>query len=445
MTDAVDLLIRARFDAVANSRDDRDWNDVLARAHGREIPAERSARRAGLWRRVPARVALVAAVVALTAVVTAFAFGWPQRVVDFFSSAPAPTGVKNFMGSVNVDDPPGMNPHAIPGETKRITTVRFNLRGRRTRPFTLYVALTKSGGFCEDWTGVTAGCVSARTLQRPDRLGVGYGGDGALGSFVEGFVRIGATRTLQARFADGATAAIPVTWVSAPINAGFFLYPWPQSHQNRVDALRSVVALDADGRVVGRYTIPRPSPLDDTVLRTMPDGTKLSLPRSAEAAKARKIISFRATDGSKVTLWLIPLAGRGIRLPGGGNCSSLAVFNQGGVCVDSGADEHEPGGFGGSLSAGSSRVLFFGQATPDVATVELRYQNGEGERLTPIDGFVLHELGPAHWKPGTRLVAAVALNRRGKTLSTQRIDTQSHGLYPCKKPINRGYGVRSCP
>ena len=31
MSDTVDLMLRARFDAVANTSDDRDWNAVLAR------------------------------------------------------------------------------------------------------------------------------------------------------------------------------------------------------------------------------------------------------------------------------------------------------------------------------------------------------------------------------------------------------------------------------
>ena len=84
-----------------------------------------------------------------------------------------------------------------------------------------------------------------------------------------------------------------------------------------------------------------------------------------------------------------------------------------------------------------TRMDFFALAKPAVATVELRYQNGKRERLTPIDGFVLHQLGPAHWKRGTRLVAAVALNRNGKALSTERfLDPDAPGWYPCKKPIN---------
>lgn len=80
-----------------------------------------------------------------------------------------------------------------------------------------------------------------------------------------------------------------------------------------------------------------------------------------------------------------------------------------------------------------------------VATVELRYQNGKRERLKPIDGFLLHELTPAHYERGTRLVAAVALNRSGKAISTQRFQPQETGVYPCKKSVHRGYGVNTCP
>ena len=80
-----------------------------------------------------------------------------------------------------------------------------------------------------------------------------------------------------------------------------------------------------------------------------------------------------------------------------------------------------------------------------MATVELRYQNGATERLTPTDGFILHEITPAHYKRGTRLAAAVALNRSGKRIATQRFRPQEIAVYPCRKPIKRGYGVKACP
>jgi hypothetical protein len=266
---------------------------------------------------------------------------------------------------------------------------------------------------------------------------------------VHGWVRLGNTRTVEARFADGATATIPVTWVSAPISAGFLAYTAPRSHRGRAHALRSVVALDANGRVIGTVSAPPPSrpkppPLHPWVSRTLPDGLQAVFPPSAEVAKARQIISFRATDGLRVYLWLVPLTG-------GGQCfvsneahgldwpATLCGLGQGLMPVEetspSSLDSNSV--FLGGFDSGGEPVVFFGVAKPEVATVELRFQNRTRERLTPIDGFVLHELGPAHWKPGTRLVAAVALNRNGKAISTERFLTpQASGVYPCKRPIN---------
>jgi hypothetical protein len=255
-----------------------DWQAVLkaaaAPASGRKIPAERSLRRSGFWRRVPARVALVAAVVILAAVVTAVAFGWPQRVVDFFSSPPAPTHVKNWVSAINAKAPPGMDPLAISGQTKKITTARFNagVRGLRPRLHTLYVAPTKSGGYCFQWSGpwhritlsslgigACAGskglpATAPRWLRASGPLWIKMPG-GSDPYLVLGTVRSGATRTVAARFADGTTATIPVTWISAPINAGFFAYPVPRSQWHPY-ALLSVVALDANGRVIGSRTPP---------------------------------------------------------------------------------------------------------------------------------------------------------------------------------------------
>jgi hypothetical protein len=438
-----------------------DWQAILraaaAPASGRKIPSRRSVRRSGFWRRVPARVALVAAVVILAAVVTAVAFGLPQRIVDFFSSAPAPTGIKNFMGSMGVGAPPGMNPRAIPGQTRKIAGVP------------LYVAPTKSGGFCYLWAGA-GGCVGSRdgTPAKPIHPGYGPLGVDVNDSFVHGWVRSGDTRTLEARFADGTTATIPardVTWVSAPINAGFVAYTVPRSHRDRAHALRSVVALDADGRVIGRLVFPppRPKPVSHMVVRPLPDGTRALFPRDAEAARARKIIGFRATDPfvapgrpahrSRVYLWLVPLSGGGDCFVSNGArgmgvpptvCAIPRLVEKYSLANQASSRPASNSVLDGGLEPGSRMDLFF-LAKPAVATVELRYQDGERERLTPIDGFVLHDITPAHWKPGARLVAAVALNRHGKAISTVPFQAQEPDIYPCKKPINRGHGVKECP
>ena len=423
MTETIDQLIQARFDAVANPLDTGDWTAVLARA--RTAPYRR--------RGLPTRLALVAALAVLAVTATAVAFGWPGRVVDFFGSPKAPTHVKDFFGSQNVSAPPGMSPAAIPGEARRITSARFDANhadAHRPTPHTLYVAPRKGGGFCYLWTTYSGSCADARG--KP--LGVDWLEDDYV-LLVSGWIRSGTTKTLQARFADGTTAAIPVTWVSAPIDAGFFLYPVPPAHRTRGDALTSIAALDAQGDVVGSQTFRLTDSLDEDVLQTLPDGSSYSLPRRAEAAKARRIIDFRTTSGSQGYVWVMPRKG-------GGHCVLTNRFEG---CASRRELARLPvlnGGISGSTRA---PILFFAQVRRDVAVLELRYQDGTSERRRPVDGFVLTEIAPNHYKPGTRLASVVALDRDGHAISKQREQPQATGVYPCQKPIDLGYGVKSCP
>ena len=171
-------------------------------------------------------------------------------------------------------------------------------------------------------------------------------------------------------------------------------------------------------------------------MQTLPDGTKFSLPRRAHAANARKVISFRTTNGSEVYLWVMPRTG-------GGDCY---LFNRGfGAATGSGFMTAIPSAFNGGLSGGADPVLFFAEAKPDVARSSCATRTARRERLTPVDGFVLAEITPAHYKLGTRLEAAVALDQSGKTIDTQRYEPRGVGVYPCKTPTNLGYGVKACP
>jgi hypothetical protein len=448
MTETIDQLLQVRFDAVANHVDDHDWDEVLTRSRsGASLVSTRStARRPRRWR-ISTRVALVATAVALAAVVTAVAFGLPRTFINFLSSPPAPAHVKNWFAAENVEAPPGMNPKAIPGRARKIASATFDvnhLHGNHPTVHTLYVAPSKGGGFCYLWTNADAGCLptkapsKTRAMRAMGPLGISwfsnhYGAGYPL--FVDGWVRSGATKTVQAHFADGTTATIPVTWVSAPVNAGFLIYPVSSAHRTRASALTSVAALDANGNVIGRQHFPLTKPLDQNVTQTLPDGTKVSLERRAQAARARKIISFRTTTGSQAYVWVMPRTG-------GGDCY---IFNRGFGCLEPRFTAQMPT-LGGVLSGSTNPpLLFFVQAKPDVAAVELRYQNGERERLTPIDGFALSEITPAHYKRGTRLAEAVALNREGRAIYTQHEQPDTVGVYPCQTPKSLGHGVKACP
>ncbi|HET7572660.1 MAG TPA: hypothetical protein VFJ77_08325 [Gaiellaceae bacterium] len=403
-----------------------DWADVVGRARG--LPgARRDGRLARMFpaRRWQRRLLAGATAAAVALVSTAFAFGWPQSLIDFLGATPAPKPIKNDFGRSNVIAPPKMSPRVIPGQARRIMSATWNRRRH-----VLYVAPTRSGGFCYVWTQGMGSCSKPSLLLGGAWLGSKSGG----ASVVSGYVLAGKAKTLQARFLDGSTARIRVSWVSAPIKAGFFLYIVPGSHQTPKNAVTSVVALDAHGQVVAQQFLPVEAPLDRQEPKVLPDGTRVSLSARAEAAKAKKIISFRASNGSRVWLWAMPSRG-------GGHCY---VYNQGFGCIPA-EQSKQTLPVADGLSIGTGRVLYFAQTTPKVAVVELHYQDGSVEQLKPREGFILHEIGPAHYPLGHRLTKAVGLDSQGHLLTSHPFTARTPGIYPCKKPLDRGYGVKSCP
>jgi hypothetical protein len=416
MTETIDQLIQARFDRVANQVDDSEWQDVLARARPIQPTRRRvRARRSGL----PMRFALAGAVAVAALAASAVAFGWPGTVVDFFKAQPAPESVKQFFDAHNTALPHGLNPNTKLGQPREVMTATFDAyNSPPTNPtlHTLYVAPTETGGFCYLWTDYGGSCADAENASaattnpgaRP--LGVEWlAGDYA--TFTDGYVR-GDAQTVQARFADGTKVTLPVTWVSAPINAGFFAYVVPSAHQTTSDALMSVVGLDANGNVIGQDNIGVTKPLDQSVLQRLPDGRKIYLPRRAQAAQAREIVNSHSTTGSPVYLWVMPRTG-------GGSCYLFSDGAGGGQgCTSPYWLSREPTVNGGVYGNGS---LYFAQVKPSIAAVELRFQNGQSERLTPLDGFVAMAIAPGAKIGTSRLVSAVGLDRSGNVLTTQNL------------------------
>jgi hypothetical protein len=82
----------------------------------------------------------------------------------------------------------------------------------------LYVSPTRQGGFCYEWRGVGSGCNPLRSTP----LHVTWGNDRVVGTVA--YSRISSVRI---RFTDGTSAAAAISWVSAPIKAGFFVYRIP--------------------------------------------------------------------------------------------------------------------------------------------------------------------------------------------------------------------------
>lgn len=107
---------------------------------------------------------------------------------------------------------------AIPSRTRLVAST--DLRGDERSSPKLYVSPAKGGGVCFEWTGSTGKCVKLASglfslAWETPRL-------------VTGAVSSPLIRSVTIRFTDGTTARPVVSWVSAPVKAGFFRYHVPQ-------------------------------------------------------------------------------------------------------------------------------------------------------------------------------------------------------------------------
>jgi hypothetical protein len=330
-----------------------------------------------------------------------------------------------------------MDPGVIPNSARKVMTVRLS-----SGVHTLWVSPTKAGGFCSMWTDFGGGCTQERVppIARPSLsadlnsflLGATFEVDEEGTTKVIGGRLLGdALERLAVEYEDGKMAEIPFVWVSPPIDAGFYLFEVPKPHRQHGHRVTALVASDADGDVVARQSIAFPRPEDIEHAQRLPDGQIAPLPANVLIEKARRLIDFRAENGNRITLWLIPRA-RGL---------PCHAFNRGGGCPPRPFDQALAGG----LSGGERPVLFPAQVGEGVAQVELRYEDGTVERLEPVEGFVLAEIGSAHYKRGHRLVAAIARWPNAEVIKRQEFHADAPGIYPCEEPIDIGHGVMSCP
>jgi hypothetical protein len=424
MIELDDQAIRERLAAFTDSTEDADWNDVLRRA-----------RRAGRRRFGGALVVVIAAVV-----VTATALGLNRTVVDWFTAEQAPERVQLDFLRLSVGAPAGMDLGVIPNSARKVTVVHHD-----GTTHVLWVAPTERGGFCWTWSNLNGGCRRDRSEPPPPPEGYGadlhpfllgpaYSPDSeGVVQWIGGTVLAEQTARLVAEYAEGASEEIPILWVSAPIDAGFYLSWFPAEHRRPGHQLTALVAEDAQGDVIARQTFRLTAPADIEVQKRLPNGERVLLPVKALADQARPIIDFTAENGKQQTLWLMPTSE-------GGYCY---VFNRGGGCPPKDFKSKVP--LGAGIAGGARPVLFEGQVRTDVAAVELRYQDGDVERIKPVEGFVLHEIPSRHYELGHRLQLAVAFDQHGRELAQRPYAPDSPGVFPCEKPVDQGYGEMMCP
>ena len=92
-------------------------------------------------------------------------------------------------------------------------------------------------------------------------------------------------------------------------------------------------------------------------------------------------------------------------------------------------------------------MVFAGAVGEHVASVELRFQDGDTIDLPTAEGYVLGEIPARHYAPGTRLTLAIARNAAGAEVGRESFDPTARGSYPCAPAdeIDLGLGVTICP
>jgi hypothetical protein len=245
----IDTALSDRFAALADPTDDSNWADVMRRS--REL---------GGARRRPALA--LAAALALAVLVVAPAVALHGRIVRLFENAPpAPHRVEKSFAAFEEGVPPRLQSGVQAPEARKLLEVAVG----PGESAILWLAPRTRGGFC--------------TIMELDRAGGGRrgaGGEctpllrrlsfvtslhgrvsptGAIKSgpvLLDGWVGISQAATLELAFEDGRTVDIPLTWVSPPVDAGFFIYSVPKLHWQPGHLPTSLVARDSEGKVLAQ-------------------------------------------------------------------------------------------------------------------------------------------------------------------------------------------------
>jgi hypothetical protein len=412
MSDPADTRIRERF-ARLELVGEPDWLDVRRRA-----------------RRRPGRRVVLVAAAALALLIAAPALGLHRTIVDFFTAEPAQERVRLDFARLDLTAPKGMATGVIPMQARKVP-----VRSADGSETYVSVAPTRSGGFCLTWENGPGGC-RTRTFGGVGASFYGSGDETGLTiSQINGAITQDNAERLELRFADGTTLELPITWVSAPIDAGFYVYEVPAGRRPQE------LVLYADGNdVIARESFPDPDPL------TIADAAT-GLPKAVVYEQRRKVLTIETERGRRITLYSAPSRlntpawdGRCLWLSRSGGPVNRAFYGCGNPRPDT-----PPIGTG--IYGGGPPVLFAGAVGDGVASVELRFQDGDVIQLPVAEGYVLGEIPSRHYKPGSRLELAVALDAAGAEIAKKPFDPTSRSIYPCDRDeeIDLGLGVTTCP
>jgi hypothetical protein len=246
MTDEPSLPVR--IGARADPTDDSSWGEVLDRAQ--ELRA----------RRRPRLTTAIAAILALAVVVAAPAVGLRGKLVHVFAdSDSAPQRIEKSFAQWNDGGAPDLGSAVQADRAIKILEARA---GADTSAI-LWLAPLRRGGFCTllDVNGHGGGGGCDRVGD--DRLNVevslhGVSSNGGILSgpvLLDGSVRSPEADSLVLRFEDGTSATIPLVWVSAPVDNGFFVYAVPKPHWRKGHLPTTLALVSANGDELDRRQI----------------------------------------------------------------------------------------------------------------------------------------------------------------------------------------------
>jgi hypothetical protein len=322
------------------------------------------------------RALVIAALLAIVALIAGPALALRFGVIDFSKAEPAPPRVVEQFSSLSEGAPPGMDPQALPGKTRLVGEISGH---------TLWVAPTKPGGLCYEWSKGSGGCDSLGTIP----LSASWASDaaptpGSSRSFdgVDGFVHARWADDVEIKLDDGSTIHPQMLWISPPIDAGFFFYRAPEGRTiETVLALNDDTVMTAD--TTGTGTLPGPHPF-------------------ADLSKRKELASIQ-TAGGVATLWVAPTRTEG-------RCTWLEFRNEEIAvvpCLPKGY-EHQA-----ALVLAVHRIAghFILTGECGYSAIEFLHPDGSTRRIECTDGLVFTELNRSDGSGQIR-----ALDARGNPL-----------------------------
>jgi hypothetical protein len=246
----IDTDLRERFAALNDLHDDSSWPEVVRRSRELARP-----------RRIRPAIA-IAATLALAVLVVAPAVALRGHLFRLFKEAPrAPQRVEQSFAALDEGVPPRLQSGVLATEARKVLEYPVASREKAI----LWLAPLTRGGFCTimelDRSGGTrrgAGgeCTPLlRRLSLETSLHGRISRDGTIMSgpvLVHGWVGISKADALELSFEDGSTAAIPLIWVSEPVDTGFFLYSVPPLHWRVGHLPTTLIVRDAEGKEIAR-------------------------------------------------------------------------------------------------------------------------------------------------------------------------------------------------